>query len=140
MQSVFQVDVTLRLMSSLRSLSIIRCSVDALFGGTGIFAALKSLPNLDEFAFEPATSMLWALYDNRGMIDHAANPFGEDAVLTLPPEVPKPVPDEWASIWCAAHSFNVTAAWCYLLAHVCVTSMQKHCAPCAGWVWHLSHS
>lgn len=45
--------------------------------------------------------MLWALYDNHGQSEFAANPFGDDQVLALPAEVPRPVPDEWSSIWYA---------------------------------------
>lgn len=112
MQSIFQVDPSLSLMSSMRSLAVVRCSVDALLGVTGLFAALRALPNLDEFIFEPATSMLWALYDNFGQAEHAANPFGEDAVITLPPDIPRPVPDEFASIWCAAIPFDSAVGLC----------------------------
>lgn len=101
MQSVLQVDPMLKLMSSLRSLAVIRCSVESLFGVRGLFPALKALPSLEEFTFEPATSMLWALYDNHGQSEFAANPFGDDQVLALPAEVPRPVPDEWSSIWYA---------------------------------------
>lgn len=102
----------MRLMSSLTSLAVVRCSVDALVGVAGLFAALRALPHLDEFTFEPATSMLWALYDNCGQAEHAANPFGEDAVLALPPELPKPVPDNLASIWYAAVQFNTVVCLC----------------------------
>lgn len=92
----------MELMSSLTSLAIIRCTSKPLFGPTGLFAALKALPHLEELEFEPATGMLWAVYDNTGSTEFAGNPFGTDGVLNLPPEIPRPVPDDCSSIWCAA--------------------------------------
>eukprot|EP00892_Ulva_mutabilis_P000653 jgi/Ulvmu1/10589/UM065_0043.1 len=117
-QSVLQIDPKVRLMSSLRSLAVIRCSVECLFGAGGLFPALKALPNLEEFAFEPATSMLWALYDNSEQTEFAKNPFGDDQVLSLPDDVPRPVPAEWSSIWVGLASvtqlktLKVTAPLC----------------------------
>lgn len=90
----------MHLFNSLRTLSIIRCDVQ-LFGEYGLFTALRGLPTLHEFVFEPATAMLWAVYDNEGCLSSAKCPIGEESKLQIPDEVPKPVPFEWSSIWCA---------------------------------------
>ena len=73
-------------------------------GDGGVLAALQRLPHLEALELEPASAGLWALYDNAGQRDFAANPFkpaGTEGTLLLPPHVPRPVPEEWASIWSA---------------------------------------
>lgn len=71
-----------------------------LFGSRGLFAALRGLPALNGLSFEPATATLWAVYDNEGCTKAAKCPVGEESKLSIPEEVPKPVPYEWSSIWC----------------------------------------
>ena len=66
---------------------------------------MRGLPALNGFKFEPSTAMLWAVYDNEGQTSVANCPIGEDSNLVIPDGVPKPVPREWSSIWCAPCSF-----------------------------------
>lgn len=107
-QSILQLDPSLGVMAPLRSLTLLRCAAEPLLGPQSLFAALKALPHLEEFAYEPSSAMLWALYDNRGQQEFAGNPFEGEAVVPLPPEVPRPVPEEWSSIWCA---FPPASSW-----------------------------
>jgi hypothetical protein len=97
-QPLLEVDSSVQLFNALRSLSVIRCDVP-LFGARGLFVALQYLPFLCNFSFEPSTAMLWAVVDNEGRT-WSAQPLGEDQRLPLPDDVPKPVPADWASIWC----------------------------------------
>lgn len=105
-QPLLEVDSSMHLFNSLRNLSIVRCDVP-LFGSRGLFAALRGLPSLTSFTFEPSTAMLWAVYNNEGCTVSAKCPVGEESKLLVPDEVPKPVPYEWSSIWCAPCSFTV---------------------------------
>jgi hypothetical protein len=91
------IDSSTQLFNSLRSLSIVRCDVP-LFGSHGLFSALRLLPSLSGFTFEPSTAMLWAVFDNEGCTSAVNSPAG-DSKLLVPDEVPKPVPHEWSSLW-----------------------------------------
>jgi hypothetical protein len=97
-QPLMEVDSSLHLFNSLRHLTITRCDVP-LFGARGLFAALRGLPVLSGLTFEPATAMLWAVYDNEGCTTAAKCPVGEESKLLIPEDAPKPVPYEWSSIW-----------------------------------------